>query len=430
MLTSAQFKEVTKASGFRNAIKPLDAKLSAYKNPVMPISDYRDILIKLGEIRNLAGTYLREKPTSARAAGVQLLIKIADYEIEIFQFLSTSRNESKASNRGRLVLKALDLQKSAEVGWSDGDKYLSYLGEIIEKEWISLDSLLGFHKTTTEDGKAIVAGELGELADVAKRDTTPPLIRVILLEVTASRNVCQISPSICMSSLKYNVSRSAGDPKYTLSHNLKKGGYLRVGTLVHELTHLAVAESFGNTCIMFAIARDATPQQWIQLSQSRKRALGSLKELIEKDTYLSRDTFGMKGLKNEMISAIGYALGPKIGKYLIDFKDQIIAQQGADAHTTMADTINNNGIGSELVEYDSVVNQLLMFCWLNHLPEDNPVFVSVKQLAEEAMLRRVRATKPQIRARPLPRIPVEGTGGPKMAGGPKMVGGPAMVRRQ
>jgi hypothetical protein len=93
------------------------------------------------------------------------------------------------------------------------------------------------------------------------------------------------------------------------------------------------------------------------------------------------------------------------------------------------------GMGAEIIEYDSVVNQMLVWCFMNNLPATNPIYKSLESMASDERDRRASGlASPPLRTpieKPvkietvqnnLPKLQgVKAVGSPKMVSGPKPV---------
>jgi hypothetical protein len=181
------------------------------------------------------------------------------------------------------------------------------------------------------------------------------------------------------------------------------------------LTHVSVAEVFNNTVLMFAMPRGASDDEWMTVSRTRRAALQALKSLANSDPEINNSYYSQEFLVSNMRIQCDYALGTKVSNYLATFKTQIEATEGM-AFIPRITALTSRGLGSELIEYDSVINQMLMWCWMLHVSEDNPVYVMLEALAAAEMVRRARQTPKPVRpaavvrpvvatGRPLPAIP-------------------------
>jgi hypothetical protein len=398
MITTEAFEKLTKALGARNKIKPLDRELAAYH--VTFAADPRDfgaVLTKLKALKAAALAYKRDRPGGPRVAGVDRLLEVIAIEEAVVTPLDQAQNAVALGDKGRWLLKAQEAQIVNQRTHADLRPHFAALLKVVDTEWGKINQALGVSDTTTVDGRALVSEDIDRLKAIARSDKTPGVIRVVLNQILAAGNLQQISPALNMPGAKYNETRTPGQPKYTVNHRLyyDGGASFRLGALVHELTHVAVAEAFGNTVLMFAVERGATDAEWLDVSRSRRAALESLKRMIGDDAELNDSIRAQDMLASNMRIQCEYALGTKVGNYLDTFQAKLVASEGP-TFVPRVKALCARGLGSELIEYDSVVNQMLVWCWLNHVTETNAVYRQLGSLAVAAMNRRIRQTKPRV----------------------------------
>lgn len=402
MLTAAQFTELTVARGMRDKIKPVDRAVAAYATAAgTKPRDYGEMARLLASLRTVGNEYLRERPNSDRKAGVELMLRLVPIEQEVVLQLQRAQGSADTAERARSLQRAQEHYLAGVQRNPALSKYLTKVLEMVNEDWSDFQQALGFGKDTTAYGETVVRDDILRLQDLANRASTPGLVRAVLSQLLAARNVQQISPAVGMPGAKYNLTRDPGGPKYTVNHRpmYEGGARYRLGALVHELTHVCVAECFDNSVLMFAMPRNATDDEWMAVSRSRRGAMQALLQQISTNAEINANW----KLKSELTSRCNYALESKVGVYLGNFKQQLLDTEGPEFAPRINGLITR-GMGSELIEYDSVVNQMLIWCWMNFISEANPVREAIEALAAAELARRARAVKPRgLAVRPKPK---------------------------
>ncbi|MGH7552922.1 MAG: hypothetical protein ACREMQ_07810, partial [Longimicrobiales bacterium] len=265
------FKKQTATSGIRSLdkISAIDNELKAYHvlNAKKP-KNYTAMSKAAKKLYEAARTFKSQKPDSSRMPGVDQLIKeiviedailsrLAEFEaatdeLEKFKILEkVQENFFKQSQRSELNNKTLD-------------------GEIFTL-------LQAFLASASNRGEAFVKRDIEELVEIGKDLKTPPLLKVVIAECTAARNVQLLDAANGKPGLKFNTARGATQ-KYSLSHAMEQslGKRFRMGSLLHELTHLSIAEIFDNTCLMLAVSTSATDAEILALAKSRNSKIQQL----------------------------------------------------------------------------------------------------------------------------------------------------------
>lgn len=415
MLKLEEFKTLTKARGFRNKIKPVDKALAEYLEAVatkpagQAYPDVKNALNKLQTLRSACEQYGMDRPNSDRMGGVDQVMKLMKHELPALRFIVQAEDRTGAEAK-RLLMQAREVTV-------DASRALS-IQEFNPMEW--LNSAIGCinsvkagvvkkGETISEDMAGLVMDDIETLKNMSSNEEVPGVIRAMLKQITSSRIVSQISPGVNTPGAKFNETRGAGK-KYTLNHRLvyDGGSRMRLGAIVHELTHVNVAEAFDHSVIMLAMPRDATDEDFLRVSRERKAKLQALAETLESDPEIGNEVFGRMGVKVNINTQIRYASSDKLTRYMSNLKPRLDAEEGKEFCERMT-ALNGQGLGAEIIEYDSVINQSLIWCHLHDVPETNPVYKQLATLAGENMVRRARAYPKPALAKPVrPRTPAPG----------------------
>jgi len=260
-----------------------------------------------------------------------------------------------------------------------------------------VNDLINWHsEEMSKGGRAsqLVLRDIEKLKKIANDPTLPGILKSVILEATSSANLQQIDTSVMSPGLKYNKTRGPGLKKYTLNHNMSQylGRRFRMGSLLHELTHLSNAEIFDNTILILSIHKAATDAEITALASQRRGSLLALKAEIEKSSAVSGE------LKGALVEKVNYPLMGKFGSYLAVFKSQL--DPAVHARLT---ALNRAGLDCELIEYDSVVNQMMLWCHLFNVDPASGLCTKLGSMVVDAYRYRQMA---KVRKKPLPTPPV------------------------
>ena len=389
LMSEADFKTATTAPGPRDKIAVIDKALAQYNalDKVKP-RDYAKMLTQLRALFQACNTYKQQRPDSKRTAGVNTLMKqIAKEEVVIVPLAAYYRDPDPVrkfehlETAQELVLK---IARDPDYKRAEGTQ------ELID--------LINANANVLSDAGAAAAAvqrDIDELRKLADRDTLPNVLKAVIKECTAAANTRQLDMRINRPGLMYNTANGATQ-KYVLNHATEQylGKKFRMGSLLHELTHCSIAETFNNTCVMLAIKPTATDAEMLALARSRNAKIARLQGLL---TSSSMDA----QLKSECIDKAGYATGSKFASYVGAFKKCL-----GDAMVTRLRNLIAQGMASELVEYDTVINQMALWCHLWGVSENEPAYAELLSLVQDAAL--YRSSHRHI-SKPLPVAPVRPT---------------------
>lgn len=389
LMDDKAFKAATAAPGLRDKIAVLDRALAQYQtlDRAKP-RDYPALLTQLRALFQACTTYKQQRADSKRNAGVDALMKqIAKEEVLLVPLAAFYRETDPVKKFEHLETAqelVLQLQHHPDYKRNEGTQ------EVID--------LINGHENvlrTAGAGAAAVERDIDELIKLMDRDTLPPILKAVIKECTATTNTRQMDKKVNMPGLRFNTANAATQ-KYTLNHSTEQylGKKFRMGSLLHELTHCSIAETFQNTCVMLAIKPTATDAEMLALARTRNAKIVSLQNLLASS--------GMDAqLKKECIDKAGYATSSKFQSYVTTFRATL-----GDATVTRLMKLVAQGMKAELVEYDTVINQMALWCHLWGVPENEPAYAQLLTLVREAYMYR---SSQRLASKPLPVPPVRGT---------------------
>lgn len=397
IMSLEKFQEQTKSMTPRivDRVSVIDDEIKKFhKLDAAKPRKYVDLFKQIKVLQAAAHKFLSDRGNSPRRDGVSALSRQVYMEGALLEFLSQYEEETDDVDKFKFLEKAQEFFVRnigrAELARSDLSNEITTL----------MNQHANLMRGAGGRDSALVLRDIEKLKKLALDPTLPGILKSVVLETTASSNVQKIDTAVMTPGLKYNTTRGGGASKYTLNHFMGQhfGRRFRMGSLLHELTHLSNAEIFDNTCLMLAIRKTATDADMLSLAARRRGALLSLKTDIESATGISAD------LKNELISKVGYPIGGKFASYLLTFKPKL----DATTHGRLS-ALQRSGLDCELIEYDSVVNQMFMWCHLFAVDPGSGVYTKLRTMVEDA--HRYRQSE-KLMAKPLPVPPVRAVAGP------------------
>ena len=168
---------------------------------------------------------------------------------------------------------------------------------------------------------------------------------------------------------------------YRVDMNLyqKEGGAERLSSLVHEMTHIAVQDTFKNTAIHLAFKTGMPDSDVVALSQKRTTQCQQLKAALDG----ARATFspGQYGVLDEKVMYPVASTKNSLQSYAEAFKKK---GELTDAEYGRITKLVNDGANNTLTEFDTVVNQMLFLMTAWQIPDTNPFYKVLRPIAEEA----------------------------------------------
>ncbi|MFE0422432.1 hypothetical protein, partial [Streptomyces sp. NPDC058953] len=197
---------------------------------------------------------------------------------------------------------------------------------------------------------------------------------------------------------------------FNVDAQARSGTSFLLGHIAHELTHVAAHQAFGSSPVMELAPTGTTVEGIRQLAKERREVLADLKKDLDGSTE-----FGGPGDVRRLLldEKLGYGKQKgKLGQYAQAFWSAKTKKDAEAAEATAAgrspepgprqlteqerdrllawDKAADEGSGT-LVEYDTVLNQMLVYLHQWDISEDNPFYVRLKEAAEVAYDRREAA---------------------------------------
>ncbi|MFI6727341.1 DUF4157 domain-containing protein [Streptomyces atratus] len=371
MMTEGEFKQSTATSGLRGRsdITKVDKALKAFY--ALPDARQGARLLALKDIVKACGDYVAHKAEGgARVGGTQQLGQQADAaqgQLDpqaVFRDLLTEVDQMMSEGKNPdldIRMPAGEAQKAAQA--VPAERFDAMMREFVQKL-----GALREDRALPEETRAVIE----ELMAVV------PLVTVMQY------------PQGGMPGMKLNPATDGGGPAFTFSVDTQaRGGTsFLLGHIAHELTHVAAHQAFGSSPVMELVRSGATDEEVAALAAERKQALSDLQAALAGNPEFDEFQRGM--LEEKLV----YGAQPhKLERYADSFEKagKITAAQ----KERLVDWGKAAGDASgTLVEYDTVLNQMLIYLHMWQISQDNPFYVRLRAVAQAAYDRRSRAFQP------------------------------------
>lgn len=379
MMTEGEFKQSTSASGLRgrSEITNVDKALRAFY--ALPDTRQGARLLALKDIIKACGDYTAHKAEAgARVEGAQQLgrqAEAAQGQLDpeaVFRDLLTELDRMMSEGKNPdldIRMPAGEAQKAAQA--IPAERFHEMMGEFVQKL-----GALREDRTLPEETHRVIE----ELMAVV------PLVTVMQY------------PQGGMPGMKHTGATEGGDPAFTFNVDTQaRGGTsFLLGHIAHELTHVAAHQAFGSSPVMELVQSGATDQEVAALAAERKKALNDLKAALAGNPEF--DDFQRGMLEEKLV----YGAQPhKLERYADSFEKAGKIDAAQKERLVGWGKAAGDASGT-LVEYDTVLNQMLIYLHMWQTSQDNPFYVRLRTAAQAAYDRRSRAlrAKEQPKAQP------------------------------
>lgn len=223
--------------------------------------------------------------------------------------------------------------------------------------------------------------DLDTLVQISLDPQTPLILANTINEVLANVANTRIEDSTAGSDASFK-------PENGKDYRLKYGQYLgdaeRLGTLVHEMTHISVGESYGNSKAFLSYAQTATIPEIIALNDRRTQWIEDLQTLLASDLTFSNPQ------RDKIRQQLNYPLSSdKILNYMTVMTnngDRAAANKVYNVYQQIGDRLNLT-----MIEYDTVINQIMIYLHIWNIPQNNAFYVMLRNAAHEVYNQRINA---------------------------------------
>jgi len=357
----------------RNNVNPVETALQTYIGIAPPITGANTVAKRqaLTDIITACDTYLGSG-TAKRKSGVRKLKNEAQKEQTVLtplaESLATADNAVKFEKVAQAQDAQIDLIRQGHL--SDSTRLFN------PNTWIM--PVLTALRTDPVAMHNVIEGEINKLTAIKDDPQTLPLTRQILQEILANR--ANITTTEAQGNPETKL-RTPGDftAGYEVGHMLQApgGSAERLGSLAHEFTHASVANSFRNSDLYAMAFQVGTPDATIvALSAKRTRQLEELETLMETEKFTDDQ-------KNLLRAKLQYPNPAKDARgYLQRYiKPNIIPNAAARARVQ---ALANSGVNNTVIEFDTVINQMMLYMQIWGIPTNNKFYKRLKAVAQEA----------------------------------------------
>ncbi|MBA4179725.1 MAG: hypothetical protein C0506_03980 [Anaerolinea sp.] len=378
--SSRQFKEASSAEdedvSKRKKVVPVETALAAFWSTAK--SDWPACVAALQTVVTECTTYLdlwfRSK---VRKTAVGKLKDQAAAEAKLFGDLIAANGLAYAAKMKALLKVIDDSVAFKNTGLAMGAAY-DEADRIIR-------GMISSHDVLDQAAlKQVMDAEIQRLRDIAADDSAPQIVRDVITENLAHIDEVHLQegkPGARMAKV------GETDRKYVVNHALvqAEGSTERLGSLMHEMTHVTTGETFDNAplFLVFQKGKQVGPEGVLQiktLAKARNKGLLDVVAAAEGDAKLTAPQKKMVKDKCE------YANKPMLAQYLGTMKEKLGGVDSQEYKTlkSLSDDPEINPFTGTLIEYDSVINQVLMYLFDWQVKPPSPTWVLVEQLATEA----------------------------------------------
>jgi hypothetical protein len=234
---------------------------------------------------------------------------------------------------------------------------------------------------TSVEADNLQQADFAKLRQIARDRQTPPILSDAIIEVQANNYDTRFENTIAGSGANDSL---VGYTGYKVKYGQYLGDAERLGTLVHEMTHISVGKSYNNTKAFLSYAKNTTVPQIIALSDLRTKRINNLKALLAADKTFSNPQ------RNKITEQLNYALSQdKMENYMnIATKDKTPESIAAANNINTAIVQSNGRLNLTIVEYDTVINQIMVYMHIWDMPQNNAFYTKLRDAAQEAFNQR------------------------------------------
>jgi hypothetical protein len=374
-------------------IQPVEQALAAYH--ALPQDNYLARYRQLEVLRRAAERYLAESGSQRYRPAAETVIDQSHDEQNAIPRLRRFVEEAleRAGAHQQIYQQLIDADRTADPS-AALHRLLDAQEDILTQIALSntgMDGDLGILNVRVGDWMNVLVNQLRQqpaalrpfieddlrlLTEMSTNPAVPLTTRRILAELLANRGITEFQAG---SSPGTRLSAPGGTSKYTLGNPITQtlGRTERLGTLAHELTHVHAGEAYDNTAILLLFRPGTTDAEIGQLARRRRTAIDDLRRLLQAHQ-------GFTGSQRQLFeSKLKYTGDATLSNYAVKFHST-----GKIDQTTFDQLIHFNKITEPnsglLVEYDTVLNQLLIYLHQWEVDPQAPLYLEVLRLAEQA----------------------------------------------
>ncbi|GGK10096.1 hypothetical protein GCM10010123_45040 [Pilimelia anulata] len=398
----AEFRRATSVFGGRDqALTLVDTALTTldgtHRDQIVP---RRDALRAL--VQQCGNTHVG-KAGGRRATAVARLRAEAAEELTIFTALADA--EAAAG-----VPKFLAIAAAGEAALALADPDPALHAWVVNRQ-LGAALQQHFQTLTAAEAEQVGAHHVGQLAALAADPAVPAVTRAILADLVGHAGDIRFANRV-RSGTRRTEPRGPGDPKYTIGMQTDyyDGETGRLGFVAHEMTHVAAGEAYDNTAVLLLFAGSLSDDRVAALAAARRQTMAQLRALLaaHADAFTPMQVSDLRGKM-----AYGESAG-RLTYYADGFHRAGRIDRATHDRIRHWETLAG-GSGGLLVEYDTVINQMLV--WLHRwgIPPAHPLYARLLQEGQRELTARTAA---RAAAAPAPAAATTSTAGTAPAPAP------------
>ncbi|MGH3624008.1 MAG: DUF4157 domain-containing protein [Sciscionella sp.] len=377
LMTEEDFRAATADRGPRVAsdVTRIDEAVRAYHQTTR--EQYQQRAEALSTIIGRCRDYVDSSRNDRRKAGVQRLLSQALAEVEAYRAMAESETQQNPVEKFRWMAHALDitlLHERTEPETAD-ELLLLDIPSKLQKLAASISRPSEFRQLA-QDNVSLLQGLL-------TRPGLPTETVAVLNEILSYVDQISFEGGAPQGTTLTNRSSAGAPPqKYTFRAAMGHGGGSaeRAGYFAHEMTHVAAHEAFDNTALMLLFPPDIQDDELRDLIQRRADTVDQLRTAFEANQAAFTPT-----QQSLIESKLTYGSSPtRVQHYIANFQAAGKIDQATVDRISHWVTIAGDRTGL-MVEYDTVLNQMLVYLQLWGIDPSNAFYVRLRQAAQAAL---------------------------------------------
>ncbi|MDF2662638.1 MAG: hypothetical protein K0Q94_5429 [Paenibacillus sp.] len=376
LIDASSFKAETKVKNrFRMKIKGVDKALANYGK--IEKNNFAGRNAQLDVIREACNKYkAHPKAHPYRIAGVDRLLEQIVKERRVLAPLSEAMAEADPKKKFAKLCEGQDalVEVKEDV---PGLNNMSLDPEISQ--------CIGEIRAVPGAMEELLQNEMDQLRAIMNDAGTPDITKQILAEALGNADQIHLEALTPGARFTNQKEKDRGiAEKYVVNHNMNApgGSSERLGSLAHELTHVSISEQFDNTALFFAFDKDASVDEVMNLVEKRRGDLDALLALLDPKDFTKEQV----RLLNSKLAYPRKGGPAGVQRYIDSFytSKKITREQKEKAEALVA-----RGMDNTVIEFDTVINQMLIYMQQWKTPQDNAFYAKLMEVATEAQAHRM-----------------------------------------
>lgn len=382
LISAAAFKAATPGPyRFRSGVAAIDKLVVSYEGLGGRPADFITRKPQLDALGNACGAY-----GGKRATGVaQLKQSIATEQTYVAPLAKAATGAQSGSDLKQAIRDLLQGQDAFLDAQRAGHPYDRHQEPDFSEFFKIVQLKLNDAGTRAKVMQDLILEDVQTLKTMAADPNVDPGLRHILNEVLANADQIyfqetQGKASGAVKTGPKDVAKGINEPyRVDVLVYQKEGSAERVSSLVHEMTHIAVQESFKNTAIHLAFKVGMKDSDVVALSQKRTNECQQLKAALDG----AQQTFSQTqySVLDEKVMYPVASAQNTLQSYADTFKKK---GELSDTEHAWITGLVNAGANNTLTEFDTVVNQMLFLMTAWKIPPANPFYTVLRPIAADA----------------------------------------------